>query len=72
MFRFYYQPNLRYHIGDKEFKEINWIAAKVRAEQHVAINVFKYWDCTSPFYVNELFVPCYIHINRSHWRLEYL
>ena len=30
---------------------------KERVEQRVATNIFKYWKGTSPFYVNELFVP---------------
>ena len=34
--------NSRYHIGAKEFKDINWLLTKERVEQRVATNVFKY------------------------------
>ena len=47
----------RHHIRAKEFKDINWLPTKERAEQRAATNFFKYWKGTSPFYVNELFLP---------------
>ena len=55
--RFSLKLNSRHHIEVKEFKEKNWLLTKERVEQRVATIVFKYWKRTSPFYVNELFVP---------------
>ena len=49
--------NSRQHTGNKKFKEINWLPTKEIVEQHVATKVLKYWKRTSPFYVNERFVP---------------
>ena len=44
---------------------------KERVEQRVATNVFKYWNGTSPFYKNELFVSSRnIYKTRSHMALE--
>ena len=55
--RFSLKLNSQHRIEVKEFKEINWLLIKERVEQRVATIVFKYWKRTSPFYVNELFVP---------------
>ena len=63
--RFCLKLNSSYHIGAKEFQEINWLSTKERVEQCVAANLFKYWKGTSLFYINELFVPSrsiYIYI----------
>ena len=69
--RFCLKPNSGYHIEGKEFQEINWLPTKERVEQRVATNVFKYWNGTSPFYVNELFVfSRNIYKTRSHMALE--
>ena len=54
---FYLKLNSRHHIGPKEFKEINWLPTQERVEHRVATILFKYWNGTSPFYVNKLFVP---------------
>ena len=62
--------NSRWHSGAKKFQEINWLPKK-RVAQRVATNVFKYCKETSPFYVNELFVPTRDTYNtRSHMALE--
>ena len=69
--RFCLKRNSRRHVGAKEFKEINWQPKKERVEQRVSTTLFKYWKGTSPFYVNELFVPSRnIYKNRSHMALE--
>ena len=49
--------NSKHYTGAKEFKEINWLPTKEREEQCITTERFKYWKGTSPFYVNELFVP---------------
>ena len=54
---FCFKLNSRLRIRAKEVQEINWLPTKERVDQHVATNVFKYLKGTSPFYVNELFVP---------------
>ena len=61
----------QHHIEAKEFQEINWLPTKERVEKRVATNVSKYWKGTSPFYVNELFVPSRnIYKTRSHMAWE--
>ena len=40
-------------MSAKEFEELNWLPTKERVEERVATNSFKYWNGTSPFYVNE-------------------
>ena len=61
----------RQHIGEKEFKKINRLPKKERAEQRIATKVFNYWKGTSPLYVNELFFPSKNTYNtRSHMALE--
>ena len=49
--------NSRHHIGAKKLKEIYWLPTKESVKQCVATNAFKHWKGTSPFYVNEMFVP---------------
>ena len=69
--RFCLKLNSGQHIGAKEFKEINWLPTKERAEQRIATKVFNYWKGTSPLYVNELFVPSRNTYNtRSHMALD--
>ena len=55
--RFCLGLNPRQHIGPNEFKDINWLPTKSRVDQRIATNVFKYWQQTTPSYVNEIFVP---------------
>ena len=69
--RFSLKLNSRQHIGAEEFEKINWLPTKERVEQRAATKVFKYWKGTSPFYVNELFVPSRnAYGTRSHMALE--
>ena len=37
--RFCLKLNSRYHVGGKEFKEINWLLTKERVEQLVSTKV---------------------------------
>ena len=63
--------NSRHHKGAKELKEINWLPTKERVEQRVTKIAFKYWEGTSPFYVNKLFTASRsIYKTRSHIALE--
>ena len=57
----------RHHVGANEFRQINWLPVKERAEQRIATSVFKYWKGTTPSYFNELFVPS---PNRYNTRLQ--
>ena len=69
--RFYLKLNSRHHTRAKEFKEINWLPTKEWVEQRVTTNVFKYWEGTSSFYVNNLFVPSKnTYKTRPHMALE--
>ena len=54
--RFSLKLNSRHQVGAKKFKEINWLPTNKRVEERVTMNIFKYWNGTSPFHVNELFV----------------
>ena len=56
-----------------EFKKINWLPIKERAEQRIATKIFNYWKGTCKLHVNELFVPSRNTYNtRSHIALEKL
>ena len=69
--RFCLKLNPRHHTVAKEFKGMNWLPTKEIVEQRIATNVFKYWKRTSPFYVNEMFIPSRnIYETRSHMALE--
>ena len=63
-------------MGAKEFQEINFqeinlLPTEGRVEQPVTTNVFVDWNGTSPFYVNELFVPSRnFYKTRSHMNLD--
>ena len=70
MYRFYLKLNSRYHIGTKEFKEINWLPTKGSrtTRRHKGLI---YWKRTLVFFVNELFVPSRnIYKTRLHMALE--
>ena len=68
--RFCLKLNSRQYIGAKEFKEINWLPTKEKVEQHVATKLLKCCKGTSPFYVNEHFVPSRnMHSTRSYMAL---
>ena len=41
--RFYLKLNSEQNIGAKEFKKINWLPTKERAEQRIATKVFNCW-----------------------------
>ena len=34
--------NWKHHIGDNEFKEINWLTKKERVEQRISTKIFKH------------------------------
>ena len=64
--------NSRYHIGAKEFQEINWLSTKEKVEQCVAANLFKILE--GDFIILYKWTICslqkYIYITRSHMALE--
>ena len=49
-------PN-RAHIGNYEFKKINWLPVEERVKQCFAVGAFKYWKDISPDYMNEVYFP---------------
>ena len=71
MYPFLFKTRIKATYRGKEFKKINRLPKKERAEQRIATKVFNYWKGTSPLYVNELFFPSKNTYNtRSHMALE--
>ena len=42
MYLYCLKLNSRHHMGIKEFKDLNWLPAKERVEQRVAIKILKW------------------------------
>ena len=55
--RFCLKLNSKLHVEAKEIKQIKLLSTKETTEQRIARKVFKYWKETSPFCINEIFVP---------------
>ena len=45
----------RAHIGIDEFRKINWLPTKERFEQCICVNIFKFFNKTSPAYSSEIY-----------------
>ena len=43
------------HVGATEFKAINWLPTKQRADQNFCVNMMKFFNGTVPAYADELF-----------------
>ncbi len=46
----------RDHVGEAEFRKINWLPVQARFEQCVSTHIFKYINNGSPVYMKDLFV----------------
>jgi len=53
--RFCLQLDNRSHIGETQFKNINWLPVNDRVKQISNVYVFKYFANLAPFYIGELF-----------------
>jgi len=60
--RFCLQLDNRSHIGEAQFKIINWLPVNDRVKQISNVYVFKYFSNMTPYYIGELFEN---HENRS-------
>ena len=47
----------RAHIGTDERRKINWLPTKERFEQCVCVNIFKFFNNSSPAYFSEIYHP---------------
>ena len=45
------------HVGATEFKSINWLPTKDRLDQHICVNIMKFFKGTAPAYADEIFQP---------------
>jgi len=53
--RFCLQLDNRSHIGEAQFKKINWLPVNDRVSQISNVYVFKYFAKKTPYYIGELF-----------------
>ena len=53
--RFCLQKGNMFHIGFKEFEQINWINVDDRVKQVILCSIFKFFDKTCPKYMSEMF-----------------
>jgi len=53
--RFCLQLDNRSHIGEAQFKKINWLPVNDRVRQISNVYVFKYFSNMTPYYIGELF-----------------
>jgi len=53
--RFCLQLDNRSHIGEAQFKKINWLPVNDRVKQISNVYVFKYFSDMTPYYIGELF-----------------
>jgi len=53
--RFCLQLDNRSHIGEAQFKKINWLPVNDRVNQISNVYVFKYFANETPYYIGELF-----------------
>ena len=49
--------NNRAHIGQKQFKQINWLPVNNHWKQTFSLISFKFCNNTSPAYMNDVFKP---------------
>ena len=49
--------NNRAHIGQKKFKQINWLPVNNHFKQTIILISFKFCNNTSPAYMNDVFKP---------------
>ena len=45
------------HVGATEFKAIYWLPTKNRVDQHICVNIMKFFKGTAPAYADEIFQP---------------
>ena len=55
--RFYLNLNNRDHIGLTEFRKINWLPINDCFEQCISSTTFKFFNNSSPEYINDVFIP---------------
>ena len=55
--RFYLDLKNTAHVGATEFKAINWLPTKNRIDQHICVNILKFFKGTAPTYADEIFHP---------------
>jgi len=53
--RFCLQLDNRSHIGEAQFKNINWLPVNDRVKQISNVYVFKHFSNMTPYYIGELF-----------------
>ena len=49
--------NNRAHIGQKKFKQINWLPVNNHFKQTIILISFKFCNITSPAYMDDVFKP---------------
>ena len=55
--RFYLNLKNTAHVGATEFKATNWLPTKNRVDQHICVNIMKFFKGTAPAYADEIFQP---------------
>ena len=55
-------PN-RAHVGNYEFKKVNWLPVEERLKQCFALGAFKYWKDIAPDYMSEIYSPVFNNYN---------
>ena len=71
--RFFLNLKNTAHVGTSEFKAINWLPTKNRVDQHICVNMMKFFKGTAPAYADEIFKPVDQSrvIRRSKFKLNF-
>jgi len=70
--RFCLKLNSYTHLDKQHFEEINWLPIQERINQHICVNVYKYFNQNAPTYMSDIFIPqkTLINTRNSMFRLK--